>query len=117
MRGVLVGISGVFYAAKAAGCAEELLTRDQFVQSLEDTLKDKLVNLPEASKLAAWRKDVANLTLVITVITHGLHSSSHIVCKRNWMLHSANDRTAAVKDEFTATWGLGCFLEQANLTN
>lgn len=104
-RGLFVGISAVFYAAKAAGCANKILTRDEFLHELAK----KITALGEKAGKGTGR-DTANLTLVYEVVNFMLHRTASIVCKRNWLVGSGSDKT-----EFAATWTLGLYLKHSGV--
>eukprot|EP00403_Amphidinium_massartii_P020864 CAMPEP_0178393008 /NCGR_PEP_ID=MMETSP0689_2-20121128/11968_1 /TAXON_ID=160604 /ORGANISM="Amphidinium massartii, Strain CS-259" /LENGTH=1116 /DNA_ID=CAMNT_0020013591 /DNA_START=121 /DNA_END=3468 /DNA_ORIENTATION=- len=99
-RGMFVGISAVFYAAKLANCAEMVLDRDTFLNRLDRKMGELL---------AAGGKDgrgLANIVLVHSLVETVLHKTALIVCKRNWTVGEGT----ALRTEFVATWTLGLYL-------
>jgi hypothetical protein len=99
-RGLFVGISAFFYAAKLAGCEDQILEKSDFIDALESKIEELLES-------GGTGRDLANLTLVSALVGHVLHSKAKIVCKRNWLC-SESERSEPMK--VVATWTLGFFL-------
>eukprot|EP00928_Gymnodinium_smaydae_P008522 TRINITY_DN13101_c0_g2_i1.p1 TRINITY_DN13101_c0_g2~~TRINITY_DN13101_c0_g2_i1.p1 ORF type:complete len:1186 (+),score=269.39 TRINITY_DN13101_c0_g2_i1:291-3848(+) len=99
-RGLFVGISAVFYAAKAAKCDQQILDRDVFLTKL----RAKRTQLMGDGGTKG--RDLANLTLVIALVESVLHRTARIVCKRNWKVGDA---------DFVATWTLGMYLKHSGV--
>jgi len=99
-RGIFVGISAIFYAAKLAKCDGRLLMRDEFLASLKGK-RDALM-----ADGGQDGRGLSNLTLVIALVEACLHRSAQIVCKRSW---TCDDQ------EFIATWTLGMYLKHSGL--
>jgi hypothetical protein len=99
-RGLFVGITAFFYAAKLAGCEDRILEKADFIDALEFKKEELLEN-------GGTGRDLANLTLVAALVGHVLHSKAKIVCKRNWLC-SESERAEPMK--VVATWTLGFFL-------
>jgi len=95
LRGLYIGISAVFYAAKSAGCAEVILQKASFLQCLEKKLEELMVKPPKPKTVGDREvhdhREIANLTLVHTVVDRVLHDSAWIVCKRNWKAQPTMD--------------------------
>jgi len=104
-RGLFVGISALFYAAKLAGCAGTVLPRDAFLERLaarrNELLRDGACN----------GRDLANLTLVMTMVEFVLHRTALIVCKRMWYVGDPSSS----QTEFVATWTLGMYLKHSGM--
>lgn len=100
VRGLFVGISAVFYAAKLAGCDNKLLSRDGFLGHLQ-AKHDFLMK-----EVGKDGRGLANLTLVSGLVKAVLHKNAQIVCKRNWKV---GDET------FVATWTLGMYLKHSGV--
>eukprot|EP00927_Polykrikos_kofoidii_P035519 TRINITY_DN30090_c0_g1_i1.p1 TRINITY_DN30090_c0_g1~~TRINITY_DN30090_c0_g1_i1.p1 ORF type:complete len:1131 (-),score=166.54 TRINITY_DN30090_c0_g1_i1:141-3533(-) len=130
LRGLFVGISAVFYAAKRAECTELILPKAEFLKKLDAKL-NYLIENPPAPKSTADRgveydhKDVSNLALVHTVVDKVLHDTAWIVCKRQWKAQLATlefddeeleeETPEAELPEYVATWVLGFYLNQSHL--
>merc|ERR1719163_1413915 len=104
-RGLFVGISAVFYAAKAAGCAGKILPRDVFLGKLHAKINELMEKGGQAGR------DLANLTLVASLVEFILHRSALIVCKRNWKVGEGGAEPA----DFVATWTLGMYLKHSGV--
>merc|ERR1712113_861545 len=63
-RGLFVGISGIFYAAKAAGCDGKILQRDKFLEKLQIKIDEYLADKGKEGR------NLANLQLVQAVVSH-----------------------------------------------
>jgi len=105
-RGLFVGISAIFYAAKLAGCDQMVLERDAFIAKL-DAKRDALL-----AKGGTDGRGLANLTLVMALVDFSLHRSAKLVCKRNWKVGPAN---AIESVDFVATWTLGMYLKHSGV--
>jgi len=101
-RGLFVGISALFYAAKLAGCAGEVMPRDAFLLRLAKRRGE----LMEDGKGSG--RDLANLTLVMTIVEYVLHRTAIIVCKRMWRVGEPG-----AQSDFVATWTLGMYLKHS----
>jgi len=101
-RGLYVGISALYYAAKLAGCAGEVLVRDTFLRCLK-AKRDELLKDAMGSG-----RDLANLTLVMSLVQFVLHRTALIVCKRSWSVGEPGAQT-----DFVATWTLGMYLKHS----
>lgn len=98
-RGLFLGITAVYYAAKAVHVDGLLLERDEFLSALTSSI-DKA--LEEEGHDESYIRLVSNLTLVKALVKHVLHRTATIVCKRNWLSGGR---------EFVATWTLGLYLK------
>lgn len=136
LRGVYVGISAIFYAAKSANCQELLLPKAEFLKRLEAKLEDLLAEVEKQRRIAAREaekdqkvydhKEFANLVLVHTLVSHVLAETAWIVCKRNWRADPASvekdsktpgdvwDEPEEKLPEYVATWSLGFYLNQTS---
>lgn len=130
LRGLFVGISAIFYAAKACGCAEKILPKRAFLGFLEAELERLFEGtVPVGSgaeedgekSMALTGKELqlfSNLALVHTFVEVVLHDTAYIVTKRNWKYDAeAADATCmgAAGSEFVATWSFGFWLVAAGL--
>jgi len=138
LRGVYIGISAVFYAAKEAGCTERLMPRDAFLGALSGKLNELLANPPKPQekdgKIMYDHRPFSNLVLVREIVGRVLAPSAWIVCKREWLAQppkrqEEEESDFDAKDEgdegddggkwfenppkYVATWSLGFFLNQA----
>lgn len=131
LRGVYIGISAIFYAAKSAGCAETLLPKAAFLERLNARLKDLLAHPPKPvdknGELVYDHREFANIVLVRDLISRVLADTAWIVCKRNWKAQPASLETNAIASSsgaafdgqqeplptYVATWSLGFYLSQA----
>mmetsp|Transcript_64668 Transcript_64668/g.140841 ORF Transcript_64668/g.140841 Transcript_64668/m.140841 type:complete len:1198 (-) Transcript_64668:69-3662(-) len=104
-RGLYVGISAVYYAAKLAKCDGLILERDIFLAHLEKR-RDELVK--EGSLEG---RGLTNLTLVIVLVRFVLHKTALIVCKRTWTVGEGGVTQA----DFLATWTLGLYLKHSGV--
>merc|ERR1712150_169770 len=104
-RGLFVGISGIFYAAKAAHCDGKVLQQHVFLECLEKR-RDELM-----AEGGHKGRDIANLTLVTELVRHVLHRTAFIVCKRNWRVGEGGGMPA----DFVATWTLGLYLKHSGI--
>merc|ERR1719454_205042 len=65
LRGVFVGISAVFHAAKKAGCEEKIMPKDAFLACLEAKRLQLLESPPELTKNGEYdHRALANIVLV-----------------------------------------------------
>ncbi|CAK0870644.1 unnamed protein product [Prorocentrum cordatum] len=99
-RGLFVGITAFFYAAKLAGCEDRILEKSEFLDALEAKKEELLES-------GGTGRDLANLTLVAALGDHVMHNKAKIVCKRTWLC-SEPERSEPMK--VVATWTLGFFL-------
>lgn len=99
-RGLFVGISAYFYAAKLAGCAEVILERDPFLAKLYQK-RDQLM-----MEGGTDGRGLANLTLVAALLEYTLHRSAMVVCKRSWHVGDT---------DVIATWTLGLYLKHSGI--
>jgi hypothetical protein len=131
LRGVYIGISAIFYAAKSAGCAETLLPKAIFLERLNARLKDLLAHPPQPvdknGELVYDHREFANIVLVRDLISRVMADTAWIVCKRNWKAQPASLETNAIASSsgaafdgqqeplptYVATWSLGFYLSQA----
>jgi hypothetical protein len=123
LRGVYIGISAVFYAAKSAGCAEELLPKAIFLERLREKLRKLLDDPPPPKEKNGEEvhdhREFSNLVLVETLISNVLAETAWIVCKRNWRAQPASllargDEDVGELPQYVATWSLGLYLSQSN---
>lgn len=105
-RGLFVGISAIFYAAKAAGCDGQILARDVFLEKLRAKIE-----VLSASGGKGSGRDIANLVLVSGLVKFILHRTALIVCKRNWVIGEGGAEPA----DFAATWTLGMYLKHSGV--
>lgn len=105
-RGLFLGITAVYYAAKDAGVDCQLIRRDEFVTAVADRI-DQAMAMSQGVGGADPRL-LANLVLVKTLVEHVLHRTATIVCKREWLGRDGS--------EFVATWTFGLFLKQLGQT-
>jgi len=95
VTGLFVGISAMYYAAKAAGVANRIVAKQEVVLKLSDTLSKVDVN---------DHRTVANLTLVKEIISWTFdENKSCFLFKRNWR---------AGGTEHVAGWTLGWYVTQ-----
>eukprot|EP00927_Polykrikos_kofoidii_P018857 TRINITY_DN18782_c0_g1_i1.p1 TRINITY_DN18782_c0_g1~~TRINITY_DN18782_c0_g1_i1.p1 ORF type:complete len:1208 (+),score=179.78 TRINITY_DN18782_c0_g1_i1:187-3810(+) len=99
-RGLFVGISACYYAAKLAGCDEKILERDLFLDHIHRK-RDEL--LEDGGKDG---RGLSNLALVSSLTQYCLHRSAMIVCKRSWIVGDHN---------VIATWTLGLYLKHSGV--
>jgi hypothetical protein len=99
LRGLFIGISGVFYAAKLANCAEVILPKNAFLERIQTRLEELVKDPPKPRaqegpgqelELIWDHLGVSNLTLVHEFVGKVLHESAWIVCKRNWKAQPAS---------------------------
>jgi len=131
LRGVYIGISSVFYAASAAGCAEALLPKAAFLGCLDRKLHEMLAKPPKPAEkngeMVYNHLTFSNLVLVHEVVKRVLAETAWIVAKRKWKAQPASLETMDGNPnggqsvwggeeplpEYVATWSLGFFLSQA----
>eukprot|EP00929_Paragymnodinium_shiwhaense_P056677 TRINITY_DN28369_c0_g1_i1.p1 TRINITY_DN28369_c0_g1~~TRINITY_DN28369_c0_g1_i1.p1 ORF type:complete len:1204 (+),score=282.62 TRINITY_DN28369_c0_g1_i1:72-3683(+) len=107
LRGLFVGITAVWYAAKAAKVDSKIMARDEFLFALDE---QRTVLMSQGGK--GCGRTLANITLVMAFVSYSLHRSAQVVCKRNWKVGDpANDRGV----EFAATWTLGMYLKTSGV--
>eukprot|EP00746_Dinoflagellata_sp_MGD_P138745 gnl/MRDRNA2_/MRDRNA2_72331_c0_seq1.p1 gnl/MRDRNA2_/MRDRNA2_72331_c0~~gnl/MRDRNA2_/MRDRNA2_72331_c0_seq1.p1 ORF type:complete len:1019 (+),score=221.89 gnl/MRDRNA2_/MRDRNA2_72331_c0_seq1:70-3126(+) len=94
LTGLYVGISAMFYAAKAAGINDVVLTKGQVVQAFSKSL--------DACDEQDQRM-IAGLMLAYAVTQFVFDDSACILFKRNWQCGDT---------KYSATWTFGCFTEQ-----
>jgi hypothetical protein len=100
-RGLFVGITAIFYAAKLAGCDSHILGKQEFLAALDSKTQDLLAS-------GGSGRDLANLTLVAALVDHVLHHKAKIVCKRSWACPSPAGNSPS---DVVATWTLGMYLK------
>jgi len=105
-RGLFVGISAVYYAAKLAGCEDKVLKRDEFLERLE------LQRNALMKEGGHDRRGLSNLVLVAALVQFVLHRTSLIVCKRNWHVGEGMQDNQM---DFVATWSLGMYLKHSGV--
>merc|ERR1712032_626751 len=69
-RGLFLGISAVYYAARDAGCEGRFLSRDDFICAI----REKLEELLDGHNLD--NRTVANLALTAVLVEYSLHRRS-----------------------------------------
>eukprot|EP00927_Polykrikos_kofoidii_P073434 TRINITY_DN69474_c0_g1_i1.p1 TRINITY_DN69474_c0_g1~~TRINITY_DN69474_c0_g1_i1.p1 ORF type:complete len:572 (-),score=96.44 TRINITY_DN69474_c0_g1_i1:153-1868(-) len=99
MRGLFVGITATFYAAKEAKCADRVLSKAEALASLRARLVE--CRGPGCDPAAAARS-CANLSLVMALLDWVLHAESRILFRRNWDVSG---------EKSAATWTLGMYAE------
>lgn len=110
-RGVFVGISSMYHAAKAAGIDQRLVSRGQALAALKLALAQELTdgsgsNHGNGNK--THQQIVANMIIVVTVIEHVMHEDAWLYFRRAWNV--CCDTECNVKNTAVATWSLGWFL-------
>jgi len=95
-RGLFLGISAIYYAAKEAQIADRLVSRDEFLTAVQLRVERLMI------EGGSDERAIANLTLVLVLVEHVLHKSAQLVCRRRWSVSG--------RDEFVATWSLGFFI-------
>merc|ERR1719375_146856 len=101
LEGLFVGIGAAFHAAKEAGIAGELLQQPVAIAALRRRLKDAMAQQGQ-NELKKEHRTIANLVLVIELISHVLHEKSWLIFRREWDL-SGNPGVVA-------NWTLGWYL-------
>lgn len=121
LQGVYVGISAMWYAAKAACCDERLMPRDDFLSALSDKLNYLLANPREPreknGELIFDHREFSNLVLVHEIISTVLAPSAWIVCKRRWEAEEPSNHKWGLSQVealpvYWTTWSLGFFVNQ-----
>lgn len=111
LRGILVGISSMFYAAQACGIQEQLVAKRVAVAAMERVLLEELratFPSPETArseyleKVKAHQRKVANVAMAQAMLSHVLHEDAFVYFRRNWRMPDGSN--------FVATWSLGVFL-------
>ncbi|CAD7934212.1 unnamed protein product [Amoebophrya sp. A25] len=121
LRGLFVGISAVFHAAKFCKCDNAILPKNEFLSRLEQKLELELLKscnataarspttpmpAPKEPMPEKELRNVSNLQLVHTFVSRVLHESAFIVCKRNWNVEQPEGGLT----EYVATWSFGFWL-------
>lgn len=109
LRGIFVGISSIFYAARDAGITERLIQKKDCLESLSSAMEAELIRgsseaiqedrIPK--KLHLHQQKVANLAMAHSFISRLLHDDAWLYFRRSWQMG---------KSSFIATWSLGVFL-------
>eukprot|EP00927_Polykrikos_kofoidii_P011128 TRINITY_DN14698_c1_g1_i1.p1 TRINITY_DN14698_c1_g1~~TRINITY_DN14698_c1_g1_i1.p1 ORF type:complete len:1153 (+),score=211.18 TRINITY_DN14698_c1_g1_i1:34-3459(+) len=94
LRGLYVGIAGVFHAAKLANLTDRIVGKRSVVTRLSNVLN----NLDAEDTL-----HISNLTLVTELIDWVFHDDACFVFKREWECHGKC---------YVATWTLGLYTQQ-----
>jgi len=96
LRGVYIGISAVYYAAKTAKCHERLLPKVEFLAHLDNCLKNMLESQTPPVDCDGHQehqlydhREFANLVLVHEIVSSVLAESAWVVCKREWKAQPA----------------------------
>eukprot|EP00397_Hematodinium_sp_SG-2012_P023612 GEMP01024546.1.p1 GENE.GEMP01024546.1~~GEMP01024546.1.p1 ORF type:complete len:430 (+),score=90.42 GEMP01024546.1:101-1390(+) len=92
LSGVFVGISGMFYAAKAAGITGKTITKEEALTQIDEALAKALG--------ADDQRNVYNLAMVRVLLLSALTDDAKVFFQRNWKVG---------EDEMVATWTLGLF--------
>lgn len=105
LRGIFVGISSMFYAARDAGITARLIQKKDclqaFTTALEAELRDPKGAKEDPKKLQLHHQKVANLAMAHAFISRLLHDDAWLYFRRSWQMGSSS---------FIATWSLGVFL-------
>jgi len=103
LRGIFVGISGMFYAARDAGITERLITKQDCLAALAAALDSELGTrgADNEKKLQSHQQKVANLAMAHALVGKILHDDAWLYFRRSWQMGQSF---------FIATWSLGVFL-------
>jgi len=105
LRGIFVGISSMFYAARDAGITARLIQKkdclNAFTTALEAELRDPKGAKEDPKKLQLHHQKVANLAMAHAFISRLLHDDAWLYFRRSWQMGQSS---------FIATWSLGVFL-------
>lgn len=105
LRGIFVGISSMFYAARDAGITARLIQKKDclsaFTTALEAELRDPKGAREDPKKLQLHHQKVANLAMAHSFISRLLHDDAWLYFRRSWQMGQSS---------FIATWSLGVFL-------
>lgn len=101
LKGLFVGISATFYAAKEAGCADCVMPRSDAIAALTARLNE-LTAGGGAEAEADGAKSAANVALVRELLDWVLADDAKILFRRNWTVHG---------EVTAATWTLGYYAE------
>lgn len=105
LRGIFVGISSMFYAARDAGITARLIQKKDclsaFSSALESEIRDPRGAAGDLKKLQLHQQKVANLAMAHAFISRLLHDDAWLYFRRSWQMGESS---------FIATWSLGVFL-------
>lgn len=142
-RGLFVGISAVFYAAKSAKCDGRVMDREQFLEKLEQRKIEVLSGSTSGKEQKNQGRELANIVMVKALVSYVLHKTAEIVCKRQWLVEYEEDMSDVIStgtskksigtdmsnrspgpgkaieekkpDVFLATWTFGFYLKQSSV--
>jgi hypothetical protein len=104
LRGLFIGISATYYAAKESSCADRVMTKGEVIAAFSTKIEGLLAQAGNAGDDATekCRKSMANMSLVRELLNWVLHDDARILFRRNWKVGD---------QEAVATWTLGLYGE------
>mmetsp|Transcript_27108 Transcript_27108/g.75585 ORF Transcript_27108/g.75585 Transcript_27108/m.75585 type:complete len:967 (-) Transcript_27108:125-3025(-) len=102
LRGLFVGISATFYAAKEANIAGRVVSKAEAIDAFNARIAECTGASMTGQDGGAAARSAANVALVRCLLDWVLHEDAQILFRRNWKVNG---------DETAATWTLGMYAE------